>query len=51
MIVSPGEETSDSIVVGGLSTEVADATRAVPHWDVVQERISKSRKHLDNKFI
>ena len=48
---TPEQVAEGAAGIGGLSTEAADATSAVPHWDVVQEKISKGWKRLDSKFI
>jgi len=47
---TPEQVAEGAVGIGGLSTEAADATSAVPHWDVVQKRISKGWRRLGSKF-
>lgn len=48
---TPAQVAEGACAVGGLSTEAADATSAVAHWDTVQRKISKGWKRLGSKFI
>jgi sugar/nucleoside kinase (ribokinase family) len=47
---TPEQVAESASGIGGLSTEAADATSAIPHWDAVQQKISKGWKRLDSKF-
>ena len=47
---TPEQVAESASSIGGLSTEAADATSAIPHWDAVQQKISKGWKRLDSKF-
>jgi len=48
---TPAHVAEAACGVGGLSTEAAEATPAVPRWEEVERRISKGWKRLDSKFI
>ncbi len=48
---TPQDAMNSAVGVGACSTESAEATGAVPHWDEVQRRITAGWGRLASKFI